>query len=90
MHHVAGDQLRQGDLPGFAVAHHRGGDADHGLELGRGGVGPGFLDETQDHAQNHHGHHDRGRPEVSGESGYGCQDGQQDHQGIHEGAPQEF
>ena len=66
-HHVAGDQVAEGNLRALAVAEDGGGDADHRLELGGGGVGPGLLDEPQDDAEDHHhGHHDAG-PQVAGQ-----------------------
>ena len=37
------------NLFGLAVAHDSGGDADHGLELGRGRVRAGLLHEAQGH-----------------------------------------
>ena len=65
-HDVTGDQLRNGDLLGLAIADRGGGDRDHGLELGRRAVGLGFLDEFQAHAQSDHERHHDARPRVTG------------------------
>ena len=64
LHDVAGHELLERDLPGLPVAHHGGGDADHRLELGGGGVGPRFLDEPQRQSQHHHQQHHRAGPEI--------------------------
>ena len=45
-HDVAGDQVAERHLPRLAVADHGGRDADHGLELGGGVVGPRLLNEV--------------------------------------------
>ncbi len=45
--HVAGHQVRQGDLAGPTAADHCRRDADHGLELGGRSVGAGLLPEAQ-------------------------------------------
>ena len=58
-HHVAGNKLLERDFLRLAVAHDRGGDLDHRLELGRRVVGLRFLDEAQRHPQHHHHQHHR-------------------------------
>ncbi len=59
LHHVAGDELLEGNFPWLPVAQNRGGDLDHRLEFGRRVAGVGFLHETQRHAErHHHQHHD--------------------------------
>ena len=63
---ITGDEALQGNLGGFAIAHHGGGDLDHGLELGGGGISLGFLDETQADAEDDHGHHDPAAEIVAG------------------------
>ena len=63
--------------------------ADHGLELGGGGVGPGFLDKPQHHAQDHHDRHHRRRPYIAGNGRYDCQNRQQDYQRIYQGPAQQ-
>ena len=65
LHDVAGHELLEGNLPGLAVAHDGGGDADHRLELGGGGVRAGLLHEAQRHSQHHHQQHHRAGPEVA-------------------------
>jgi hypothetical protein len=66
----------------LAVANHRRGDADHGLQLGRRGVGARLLNETQSHAQNdHQQHHDGGAQIARGRRQHG-QQRQQDDQRV--------
>ncbi len=52
---------------------------DHGLELGRRGVRARFLNETQEHPQGHHDHHDYRRPLIPRQERNRGQDGEQDH-----------
>ena len=65
--HVAGHQFGQRNFAGLPVADHRGGHADHGLELGGGGSArpPG---RNAAHAQDDHDQHDGGRPDVARQS----------------------
>ena len=89
--HVAGGELddvararavARGSSRGLSVADDRGRDADHGLELGGGGIGPGLLHEAQGHAQDDHQQHHRAGPEVAGSVGEDCQDGKQDDERV--------
>ena len=57
-----GTSCAERHFPGLAVAEDGGRDADHGLELGGGGVGAGLLHEAQDDAQDHHEQHHGRRP----------------------------
>ncbi len=90
-HHVAGHQFLERNFLRLPVAHHRGGDLDHRLELGRRVVGLGFLHEAQRNAQHHHGHHHPAADGVAGTFRRGkSQDGedrQQNHQRVADGDP---
>jgi hypothetical protein len=78
---VPGHQVPERHLPRRAVPNHRGGHMDHGLELLRGGVRPGFLPEAESHAQRHHTrHHEPAR--ASPVSERNCRQSQQDHQRV--------
>ena len=69
----------------LAVADDGRRNADHGLELGGGGVGPRFLDEPQTDPQHDHGQHDgwpAGIVIFVAPIGNDRQYQQQDHQGV--------
>ena len=88
LHDVAGDELAERDFPGLAVAHDGGGDADHRLEFGRGGVRPRFLHEAQAQSQHHHQQHHRAGAEIAGGKRQDRQHRQQNHQRIAAGGKQ--
>ena len=77
-----GTRSRSGISARLAVAEDGGGDVNHGLELGGGGVGAGFLDEAEGDAQDDHGSHDGAGAGVAGGEGNRREDGQQDYQGV--------
>ena len=79
---VAGHQVAERDLSGRAIAHDGGGDVDHGLELGGGGVGAGFLQEAEADAEDHHHGHDGAGARVAGRRRKPPKGRQQNHQRV--------
>jgi hypothetical protein len=82
MNRVAGDELRDRDLPGRAVAPHGRRHGDHRLELGRSAARPGLLNQLEPDAERDHEDHDGARPRVTGRKRDPSERRQQDHQRI--------
>src|SRR5581483_5255441 len=76
------------DFDRGGLADHRGGDVDHGLEFGGGGIGLGLLDETEADAEGDHEQHDRAGARIAGGVGDGGQGAEKDDERIARGVEQ--
>lgn len=84
-HHVTGHEAGDRDLHRPAAAKNGGIDRNHRLELRRGAIGLGLLEELQAGSHDDHEDHHRPGPKITrGERDPG-ESGQQDHQRIDEG-----
>jgi hypothetical protein len=90
MNRVAGDELRDRDLPGRAVAPHGRRHGDHRLELGRSAARPGLLNQLEPDAERDHEDHHASSPGIAGRERDRGQPGQQDHQRVKHRVPQEL
>ena len=65
-HHVAGHEVAQRNFLRLTVAQRGRGDFNHRLEFRGGGVGLGFLDETQGQSEHNHREHHGAADVIAG------------------------